>query len=86
MKNYYAEISIKYKDYTIEEDEIEMGEYYEGKEIFSFVCEGLNEINAIENITKKALNNFSVNFSQNIIITKFSIDVFYETSIDSSSY
>jgi len=83
-KNYYAEISIKYKDYTIDEDEPSI-EPYEGNEILSLTCNGTNEINAIENITKKALNEFNQNFSENIVIEVFSIDLFYETSDDARS-
>lgn len=79
IKNYYAEILIKYKDHTINEDEPNT-EPYEGKEFFSLTCNGENEINAIENITKKALNQFNKNFSENIEIKGFCIDVFYETS------
>jgi len=86
MKNYYAETSIDFLDISIDENNPDGTQPYEGRTVDSFTVNAKTYKVALVKIFDKAIDEFTKNYDQQENILKsFHIDVFYETSDDARS-
>lgn len=83
MKNYYAEISVDFLDISIDEDNPDGTEPYEGRYVDSFIVNAKTDATALKKVFEQAYKGFRESYDEeDNILKEFHIDVFYETSDD----